>query len=562
MEVAQNYGELLLLHDAASRDQRAVIADACRAMGVEPRRLDPLPQRAHDFLRDAVAAALRAMREDAVVDAKKQRRGMRAGTGPYPYGVETIQFQERADALRRLLGAGFGLPARGGASGDGATRSFGARHYDDEDSEPETAAQLLPAAAAVRLELVPHAPRDPVRVHKRPVGLLAQTTAPAGYVRAARRSAPALRSDEREHKLIEHPTVEPARARVQATAMAKTDVTATQAARAAMLARAQASATIVAVAAPTGGSDGMDEVRALLLERSMRALALNEDGLGVTSKVDDLLRDLLGAAQRAFERRFARSTARLDKSYWRFWTQWCSTLGTPALRSNAAANSGAAPVLHEREVAVALGAFMAWTGENPQFKVSSMLARLRGVARRHKAVGLSFVSLSLVVLAAEGLVQEHIDIHGIDSLRPKSKEPLMVAEIEAMLDLPEGTVIAFGGRRVVVGENIEWQGVRVWISLFCVGGFRKEAVALGVGEKFGARKLSLVSLIYFAMGVIHRAPPIDVLRAIQRLGTMVYIIPCPCKNDTTGEKYGNSPARRRGTRRRKSASREKSSNTS
>ena len=53
----------------------------------------------------------------------------------------------------------------------------------------------------------------------------------------------------------------------------------------------------------------------------MRALTLNEDGLGVTSKVDDLLRDLLGAAQRAFERRFARSTARLDKSYWRFWTQ-------------------------------------------------------------------------------------------------------------------------------------------------------------------------------------------------------------------------------------------------
>ena len=117
----------------------------------------------------------------------------------------------------------------------------------------------------------------------------------------------------------------------------------------------------------------------------------------------------------------------------------------------------------------------------------------------------------------------------------------MVAEIEAMLDLQDGTVIAFGGGRVVVGENIEWQGVRVWISLFCVGGFRKEAVALGVGEKFGARKLSLASLIYFAMGIIHRAPPIDVLRAIQRLGTMVYIIPCPCKNDTTGEKYGNSP---------------------
>ena len=41
------------------------------------------------------------------------------------------------------------------------------------------------------------------------------------------------------------------------------------------------------------------------------------------------------------------------------------------------------------------------------------------------------------------------------------------------------------------------------------------------------------------MGVIHRAPPIEVLRAIQCVGTMVYVIPCQCKKDTTWSKYGN-----------------------
>ena len=56
-----------------------------------------------------------------------------------------------------------------------------------------------------------------------------------------------------------------------------------------------------------------------------------------------------------------------------------------------------------------------------------------------------FLSLSMVVMAAEGLVQEQIDVHGVDSLRPKSKEPLLIAEIEAMLDLLEGTVIVFSG---------------------------------------------------------------------------------------------------------------------
>ena len=33
----------------------------------------------------------------------------------------------------------------------------------------------------------------------------------------------------------------------------------------------------------------------------------------------------------------------------------------------------------------------------------------------------------------------------------------------------------------------------------------------------------------------------QMLRGFRRLGTMVYVIPPPCKNDTTGQKYGNSP---------------------
>ena len=34
---------------------------------------------------------------------------------------------------------------------------------------------------------------------------------------------------------------------------------------------------------------------------------------------------------------------------------------------------------------------MAYVADNPNCLVSSMMARLRGVARRHKAVGLTFV---------------------------------------------------------------------------------------------------------------------------------------------------------------------------
>ena len=184
---------------------------------------------------------------------------------------------------------------------------------------------------------------------------------------------------------------------------------------------------------------------------------------------------------------------------------------------------------------------MSWVSLNPQYKISSMLQRLRGVARRHKSVGLTFVSLSMVVMASEGLIQEHIDAHGPDSLLPKSKEPLEYAEISAMLQLPDGTIVGSGADAITVGDNLEWQGVRVWIALFCTGGFRKEAVALGPGERVGPRKLTLHNVTYRRDGVIYRAPTLALLLLLMQLGTLAYITPPPCKNDPKGDKFGNSP---------------------
>jgi hypothetical protein len=169
-----------------------------------------------------------------------------------------------------------------------------------------------------------------------------------------------------------------------------------------------------------------------------------------------------------------------------------------------------------------------------------MLARLRGVARRHKAMGLQFVSLTTVVMAADGLVQEHIDVHGTDSLMPKSKEPFHTSELMAMLALPVGTEVACGGGSVVVGPGIEWQGVRVFIALFATMGCRKEAIALDAGQQFGWRTLSFHHLTYRIGGALVRSPTEAQLLAM-RDGDVVYITPCPCKNDPTGAKFGNHP---------------------
>jgi len=76
-------------------------------------------------------------------------------------------------------------------------------------------------------------------------------------------------------------------------------------------------------------------------------------------------------------------------------------------------------------------------------------------------MGLQFVSLSLIMLAADGLMQEHINAHGADSLLPKSKKTFDTWGIIAMLNLPKGTRIKTAAGVIKVGNNLAWQGVRV-----------------------------------------------------------------------------------------------------
>ena len=295
-------------------------------------------------------------------------------------------------------------------------------------------------------------------------------------------------------------------------------------------------APLLALRAPDDGSD-LADVHRLMAARAVQDMRCDDDGLGVKGASDEALEQMMMACQRAMERRFALGTRKLDRSYWRFWEEHCKLLGTPPLRTNAAANSGGNTALHRRELGVALSFFMTCCALNPQYKVESMLSRVRGVARRHKAVGLTFVSLSLVVMAAEGLIQEQIDVHGAEILLVKSKEPFTYAEVAAMFALTHGDAVIAG---IVMGEGIDAQGVRVYMALFATMGPRGEAIALGERETYGGRKLRLGSVTYCFDGVLTKSPTLQQLRNVTA-GDRLYITPCPCKNDPKGTKYGNAP---------------------
>jgi len=286
----------------------------------------------------------------------------------------------------------------------------------------------------------------------------------------------------------------------------------------------------------THGVNDLADLRAAQLQRALCDASSNVDGLGLSPGDNDLLRLLLAAAQRATQRRYADNTSRVDGSYWKFWVQWCSLMGTSPLRSNAAANSGQIPALHAREIALVTGALMCFVADNPTCKIESMMARIRGVVRRHRTLGIKMVSLSLVADTAAGLVQEHIDTHGADSLEPKSKEPFLTVEIIAMLALPDGMRI--GG--LTAGDNVEWQGVRTCIALAATMGPRSEIFAIGKGEAFGPRKASLFSLTY-RFGEEYTKTPTKAQLQGAKAGDMSFITPPPCKNDSDGSKFGATP---------------------
>ena len=549
VDIVQNYGETLLLDDAASRLQEGVIRDVCSALRLEPRRLDPLPDRALEYLREAVDAATAAM-SGGWSEVERQREARADRPDPAVPNIAkrskaTVDYDGSSSALSDLLAVVVSGPARpvhvvsvdtgvhaaGGAFAVAVTiGSARARLAAGGElvSEPSSLQPFVEAAPKVFLAAFAG--------ERQELESRAQAAATRSLAAALRQKA------VRSVSVVPGESAPVRRVMARAVAPAAGE-TIRDSARAAVLGHQTASTTLLALRADKVESDGLDEVRGLLIERSIRSARSNEDGLGLTGGSDELLQGLLSAAHRAFERRFAKGTRKLDKSYWKFWKQVCDRLGTPPLRTNEMANSGAVDHLFRREVALSLCAFLIWVTENPQFKITSMFARLRGVARRHKAMGISFVSLALVAMAAEGLVQEHIDVHGTESLLPKSKEPLTFGEIKGMLTLKIGTVV--GGKHgvpaITVGDNVHWQGVVVFINLYCTMGPRKEAIALGVDEVFSfGRKLSLWHLTYRIRGQLLRAPSREQLLAFG-WGDGVYISTCACKNDPKNVKYGNTP---------------------
>jgi hypothetical protein len=251
------------------------------------------------------------------------------------------------------------------------------------------------------------------------------------------------------------------------------------------------------------------------------------------------LSSLLGSANSARARRHAPSTRRQDQSNWKFWASFCEApqVNTTPIRDDVAAASGLDISGLRREQDLVLAYFMFSCLANPQFKVASMLNRLRGVVRVHRVtLHLPFVAIGHVVDACKGMIQERIDDQGQECMVPQRKEPLHNWMLIAWLTLPVGLAVG----QLTVGPSLAWLGVRVFICYMAITGARKADVALDAGITFGLRHLSLWHAVWDFRGVLTAAPTAAQLDSLDS-NCYVYLTPVPCKNDQDGTLYSGTP---------------------
>ena len=237
-----------------------------------------------------------------------------------------------------------------------------------------------------------------------------------------------------------------------------------------------------------------------------------------------------------------------DRLAWFRWCAFCKLVtagGISPWRTDKAANSGEDPVGHDRESRL-LSAFLIYcrevilprSGSDKASKPTSAYNMVAGVRRIHKRRNIIMVNCTQLAAVLKGLMAEHVEEHGYESLLPHRKEPLDAQHVRDFLSTPKGTKL---GRAVV-----DWQSPLFMSlgALFTVGistGIRKAEGATPNNRSLDQRRLRRTNLLWRFDGVSVADPTAAQLRGMVAGRDGAILIPPPSKADQTGEIWGVHP---------------------
>jgi len=195
----------------------------------------------------------------------------------------------------------------------------------------------------------------------------------------------------------------------------------------------------------------------------------------------------------------APSTSKTNAVQWRFWEQFCDLMGTEALRTDRASNSGVNEAGFNREVTL-LCCFFVWRYQNmmprsrsaPAPKPQSAMNAVLAVRRVHRdAHDIEMVSTRSLGRVLKGLLRTFVREHGPDALLPQRKEPMTREILSALLALPFSP-----------DDAAEF----MFRAMMCVcfqAGFRKSEVCIPDDASFGRDRLRRSALRWFVGGTYH-----------------------------------------------------------
>ena len=237
------------------------------------------------------------------------------------------------------------------------------------------------------------------------------------------------------------------------------------------------------------------------------------------------------------------STLSSEKSAWKWWTRWCTFMGTTPFRTDAQANLGI-DLAGARREALLQAASLPWI-------LARMKARGRAsplprsafnvvlhVRRVHKRMGYPLVQIYQVQQTLDSLMHAYCEEHGPEFLLPKRKDPFRAGQVEALLSLCDSNGIRLGNT-TTDHSKLQWVSMSAMIATMAQSGMRKDEVTSK--RAFTKRDLSRASLSWLIGGLLVRSPTPIQLASLVPGEDYAILTPAPAKADKFGTIYGNLP---------------------